>query len=141
LARTGLDIDLSYYFKSVKGGKMAVKLKGNLIGAWAFLIGVLLAIIAGIVIGFSTDPAIYYKVVPGILIVLGIIVGLLNITTKESSSFLLAALALVIVSVMGYGLIYDAIPRLAEILKFILIMFVPTTIIVALKSVFEAAKN
>ena len=118
---------------------MAGKSGGNLVGAWAFLIGVLLAIVVGIVVGFYPSSTLY-NYVPSILVVLGIVVGLLNVSTKESSKFLLSALALVIVSVMGYSLIADAIPRLAEILKFMLIMFVPATIIVALKSIFDIAK-
>jgi hypothetical protein len=118
---------------------MAVKNKRNLIGAWAFLIGILLAIIMG-VIGTYLGVTLY-KFIPGVLIILGIVIGLLNVGVKETSRFLFAALALVIVSVMSYDLIYLAIPQLAEVLKFILILFVPTTIIVALKSVFEVAKD
>jgi hypothetical protein len=67
-------------------------------------------------------------------------VGFLNITTTESSKFLLAALALVIVSFMGQ-LVLSIIPQLGRILSALLILFVPATIIVALKIVFEVSKD
>ena len=73
-------------------------------------------------------------------VVLGIIIGLLNIVAKESSKFLLAALALVIVSFMGQSYL-SIIPAVGAILNLLLVMFVPATIIVALKTVFDVSKN
>jgi len=121
--------------------------KGNLgavVGAWAFLIGVLLAVVLGI---FSAQLSNAYNAILGLLVVAGILVGLLNIRNKDTSRFLLAALALVIVSYMGdnaisaLGAVALIGPILSNILSALLVLFIPTTIIVALKSVFEIARK
>jgi hypothetical protein len=74
------------------------------------------------------------------LIILGIVIGALNVTRKESSKFLLVVLSLVVVSYVGSGIL-SIIPQIGNILSALLILFVPTTIIVALKSIFEIAKD
>ena len=116
---------------------MAVKAKENLIGAWAFLIGVILAVIIGLFagqIGSGASTALQI-----LLVILGIIVGLLNVGDKETNTFLLAAVSLVIVSFMGQAAL-GVIEQIGSILGALLLMFVPATIIVALKSVFSIAK-
>lgn len=117
---------------------MVKKIKGSTIGAWAFLIGIVVAVTLGV---FSSQIiGSIQEVVVWVLIILGIIIGLLNITNKESSGFLLVSATLVIVSYFG-RMILMIIPVLGNILWALLILFVPTTIIVALKSVFEMTKN
>ena len=121
-----------------------VRSKENLIGAWAFFIGVILAIALGL---FQKYLAANTSNVPyAILVVLGIIIGLVNVGDKDSNMFLLAGVSLVIVSYMGSNaLIYvSTIPFLGSlnaILTALLVMFVPATIIVALKTVFSIAKT
>lgn len=117
---------------------MTKKFKENTIGAWAFLIGIVIAVTIGVFSAKVTGAA--QEITLWLLIFLGIIVGLLNITNKENSGFLLAAVALVIVSYFGRTILM-IIPVLASVLGALLILFVPATIIVALKSVFEIAKN
>lgn len=62
------------------------------VGHWAFIIGVILAVLAA----FVNIPSVLT-----ILFVLGLIVGFLNVTEKESTPFLIAVIALL---VMGIGL-------------------------------------
>ena len=62
------------------------------IGHWALIIGIGLAIIAG----FAAIPAL-----PSALFVLGLIVGFLNIKEKESTPFLVAVIALLLIGVAG----------------------------------------
>ena len=120
-----------------------VKSKENLIGAYSFLIGVILAIITGILqkyMGASASNLPY-----ALLMILGVFVGFSNAGDKDSITFLLASLALVIVSGFGQStLIYvSTIPILSSlnsILASLLVMLVPATIIVALKTVFSVAK-
>ena len=117
---------------------MVKKSNQNKIGAWAFLIGIVIAVTLGV---FSAQVASATKdTVLWILIFLGIIIGVLNITNKESKNFLFASLALVIVSYFG-GIVLKIIPTLGSVLGALLILFIPTTIIVALKLVFEMAKD
>ena len=110
----------------------------NLLGAWAFLIGVILAVIFGLFF----DLTIAW--VGWVLVLIGIIIGLLNIADAEVQPFLLAAAILVIVSYFG-GTVFDVIKvgtlSLSNVLKSLLMLFVPATIIVALKSVFSLAKG
>ena len=114
------------------------KARENLIGAWAFLIGVILAVIIGLFkaqLGATASNAIL-----AILVILGLVVGLLNVGDKDVNTFLLAGLALVIVSYMGSSAL-GVISQIGEILNALLIMFIPATVIVALKSVFSIAKS
>ncbi len=105
----------------------------NILGSWAFLVGVIIAIVVG-ALG-KLDPTI-----SAILVVLGLVVGLLNVTGKEVDKFLMAGTVLVIVSSMG-GDALSIIPKVGSVLNAILTMFVPATIIVALKHVFSFARD
>ena len=109
--------------------------KKNIIGAWAFLIGVILAVIAGL---FNIGAA--GSVVAIVLLILGIVVGLLNIGGTELKEFLLAGTALVIVSSLG-GQVLQDISYISQISQALVILFVPATIVVALKVVFAIAKR
>ena len=114
------------------------------LGAWSFLIGVILAVVLGIFSPYLSSSA--YSVVFTLLVLAGIVVGLLNVATEETSGFLLAALALVIASSLGGVTIAQIAASsvgaiMKSLLDALLILFVPTTIIVALKSVFEIAKE
>jgi len=115
---------------------MPKKTGGNLLGAWAFLIGVILAVIFGFI---ATQLWVIW-----VLVILGIIVGLLNIADAEVQPFLLAGVVLVIVSAFG-GSVFTGLKLmntafLTNILNNMLMLFVPATVIVALKSVFSIAR-
>ena len=103
------------------------------IGHWAFIVGILLAIIAGLV------PQLQTSTVTWILVVLGLVVGLLNITSKETTEFLVAVVALLIVGSAG------AIPALGGIVLAILANIValsaPAALIVALKAIYALAAD
>jgi hypothetical protein len=108
---------------------------GGHLGSWAFLIGVILAIIFSFV-----DPATASTWLPYLLVVLGIIIGLLNVSEKEVQPFMMASVVLVIVSAFGAG-VMATIGFLGNFLNNMLFLFVPATIVVALKSVFALAKK
>ncbi|MDO8516503.1 MAG: hypothetical protein Q7S33_00095 [Nanoarchaeota archaeon] len=120
-----------------------VKSKENLISAWSFFIGVILAIVIGVFNKYlgETSGLIY-----GILVFLGFIVGFLIVGDKESMSFLFASVSLVIVSGFGHStLLFNSnispiLSYLSEILSALLVMLVPATIIVAIKTVFSIAE-
>ncbi len=121
---------------------MAVRYRENVIGAWAFLIGILLAVSFGIFAGSKTNPLLL-----GVLALLGLVVGYF-VAEKEVQTFLIASVSLVLVSSAGMqGLVLDAAIRGVEIGKIVssilgalLVLFVPATIVVALKTVFAIAK-
>jgi len=113
----------------------SVRTGGNVIGAWAFLIGVVLAVILGL-LGQNVLTGMWAI----ILVVLGLIIGLLNITGGEGKDFLLAGLALVIVGALG-GQTLSEIAYIGSILQAMVVLFVPATIVVALKTVFALARK
>ncbi len=90
------------------------KQKGNLTN-WAFLIGAILAVLVGIgqaaQANFVTSPWI-----PVLLVLLGLAVGFVNITTKEAISFLVAAIALIALGGAGLNAIDSVIPKLGTLL-------------------------
>jgi len=111
-----------------------MKMKRSL-GGWAFLIGILIAVLAGIFVSELSAS------ITGVLVVIGIIVGLFNVTGKESHSFLLATVALVIVSSLGGQVISSSIAILGNILRALLVLIVPATIVVAIREAFSVAKS
>jgi len=109
------------------------------IGSWAFIVGVIVAVVAPIFAGLSGWLVT-------MLIILGLVVGLLNVTVAETQTYLIAALALVIVS--GFGSSSSVItqvagigPALGRIFSGLLLLVVPATIVVALRSIYTVARR
>lgn len=67
-------------------------MKEEAIGRWAFLLGIIIAVLVGFV-------QIEYTAL--LLTVLGLIVGFLNIGNKESHNYLVASIALLLVGIGG----------------------------------------
>ena len=126
---------------------MGIKSKENVAGAWAFLIGVILAIMIGLSTTLIPIPALtdYSAQIYAILVILGLIVGFLNVTGKDSQTFLLAGAILVVVSKFGMESVTGSLigigigDAVASTFAALLALFVPATIIVALKTVFSIA--
>jgi len=70
------------------------------IGKWAFLIGVLISLVAVFLINVLTPATLVL-----ILFVLGLIVGFLNVSRKNSVTFLMGVLVLLILGVGGISAI------------------------------------
>jgi len=127
---------------------MVLKSSENSIGAWSFLVGVVLAIIIGLSASFLPLHFLseYNAQIYGALVVLGIIVGFLNVTGRDSQAFLLAGVSLVIVSKFGMESVTGSLIGVgvgnvvSSTFAALLVLFVPATIIVALKTVFSIAK-
>ena len=102
------------------------------VGSWAFLIGFILALLFGFV-GVNDIVAL-------LLVIFGLVIGFLNITDKETQPFLFGGTVLIIVSALGAEAM-SIIPFVGSVLNAILLLFIPATIVVALKSVFQLAKE
>lgn len=102
------------------------------VGKWAFIAGLVLAFISPLFV----QVAWFYWV----MAVLGLIVGFLNVTAEETKGFLLAAIGLILSASSVQG-----IPLVGEIVTFIMANIVafiaPAVLVVALKSLFETAKD
>jgi hypothetical protein len=105
------------------------------IGSWAFLLGIVIAILAGLFGDFGTGA-----VLPAILLILGLVVGALNINLKEANTFLLTSTVLIIVSSFGISA-FSMAPKIAATLNSVLMFLVPAIIVVAIKSIAETAKQ
>jgi hypothetical protein len=129
---------------------MVIRAQENFFGAWAFLVGVILAVTIGIsassFLSISTiaeySPQIY-----AILVLLGLIVGFsIKAGGESTQSFLIAAAVLVIVSKFGMDSVSGSLigigigATVASVFAALLALFVPATIIVALKTVFSMAR-
>jgi len=114
---------------------MDVDLTGK-IGSWLFIIGVVIAVIAG----FKPLTTL----TTSILIALGFIVGFINITAKETMPYLFTVLVLVFVADIGGNVLekVDMIgPILNSILNAIIVFTIPATLIVSLKAIFAFAST
>lgn len=104
----------------------------SLIGSWAFLIGVIIAVVFGLV-----------GMTPGVLTtlaIIGIIVGLLNVGDREVRPFLMSGAVLIIASFFGQS-IMNSVPYIESVLSALSAIFIPATIIVAIKNVFSIAST
>jgi len=128
---------------------MVIIAKEKSLSAWAFLIGVILAVIIGIstiLIPFSALTR-YSSFIYLILVVLGIVIGIsINATGKDVQTFLITGAIIVIVSRFGMDSVIGSLigigigDMVSSIFASLLALFVPATVIVALKSVFGLAK-
>ena len=128
---------------------MVLRSQENIIGAWSFLVGVVLAIMVGVFTTLIKIPYLikYSAQIYGLLVLIGIIVGsFIKVEGKENHTFLLAGTILVIVSRFGRESVIGSLigvglgDVVSSIFGALLILFIPATIIVALKTVFSIAK-
>ena len=128
---------------------MAILIKETWIGAWAFLIGVILAIAIGLSTTLVPIPFLvrYSSTIYAILVILGLLVGFSNVTSKKDShTFMIAGAVLVIVSKFGMESITGSLigigigDAVSSVFAALLALFVPATIVVAIKNLFSIAK-
>ena len=115
-----------------------MKKLAGMIGLLAFLGGMILAVVGGI--GYRD-----YSSITLALVILGILVGLLNITGKEVLPLLIAAIALIVVGLTkGFAPLDDiggeAGTKLNVIVAYIAIFITPAAIISAIRAVWALAR-
>ena len=113
----------------------------GMIGFWAFILGLVIAVVVGIMAALGMAGAGLMSAVIIILIILGLIIGFLNITAKEILLFLVATIALIVVggvfaplSTFGIGAILD------NILALIATLMAPAAIVAAIKTLWTVGK-
>lgn len=106
-------------------------------GKWLFIAGLVIAAATGL--GVS-DQAGVGQYVPMALAILGVIVGLLNVGKGESRTFLLSAIALMMTATA-----LSAIPAIggsiSAIMSNISAFIAPAALVVAIKSLFDTARD
>ncbi|MBU2612456.1 MAG: hypothetical protein KKB62_01925 [Nanoarchaeota archaeon] len=129
---------------------MVLKARENSVGAWIFLLGVVIAVLIGVVTTFFipwSRLVQFSSPLYGLLVVLGLIVGFkINVSGKDSQTFLLTGAILVIVSRFGMESVTGSLigigigDAVASTFSALLTLFVPATIVVAIKTVFSITR-
>lgn len=127
---------------------MVIRSKENSVGAWAFLVGVVLSILVGISTTIFAIPTIiqYNAQIYGVLVILGLVIGFVGVSGRDNQSFLWVGAILVVVSRFGMEGIRGSLigvgvgDAVSSVFGALLALFVPATIVVALKTVFSMAK-
>lgn len=103
------------------------------VGKWAFIVGLIIAIIGGI-------GLVEMSWIPWLLAILGVVVGLLNVTGSETQGFLLAAVAFLVTANS-----LQQVPYIGEALTGVLAAVAAfvggAALVVALKSLFATARD
>ena len=107
------------------------------VGNYSFIIGVIIAIVLGIVSLGAATP-----ILASVLVVLGLIVGFLNVIGKETQEFLIVSVVLIIVAGLGgAGATLSGVAVIGTYLQGIftqlLAFVVPATVVVALKDIWR----
>ena len=100
-------------------------------GKWAFIVGLVIAVLAGLF--FQPGWAIW------VLAILGVIVGLFNVTAEDTRSFLLASIALTL-SATALNTVPIVGTALSYVLPFVVAFTAGATIVIALVELFRAAR-
>ena len=114
----------------------------KMVGKWAFIIGVVIAVILGLIGGMLGTATPWLL---SLLILFGLIVGFLNVAGEDTKDFMIASVILVITAYMGNAATTLATMEIigtyiSGILTAILAFVVPATVVVALKEVYTLAK-
>ena len=110
-----------------------------MVGFWALVIGMVLSLIGG---AFIRDNGFVILV----LVILGIMIGILNITPREQVPFLVAAIALVVVGRASFAPLDDVIPgvglgaSLDGVVSYVGTLMVPAAAINAVRAVWSLAQ-
>jgi fructose-specific phosphotransferase system IIC component len=103
------------------------------LGRWSFILGLILAILAGF---------INVTWLPVVLFVLGLIVGFLNVASEQSTDFLVALIALLLVgtSVMQISMLSPEVSETFSLMLNNFVSFIAAAgLVVAIKSVLAVA--
>ena len=124
---------------------MAIRSKENVLGAWAFLIGIVLALIGGIISALFEN---FNPFVLGILLVLGLVIGFVGVSPNDIGKFMTSSVSLAIVSFVGSAgvrniefLNWQVGNLVSSTLGALLVLLVPATIVVAVRSLFSISQG
>src|SRR3989338_3627423 len=114
------------------------------VGNYSFIVGVIIAVVLGVATPILGNAALWLW---SLLVVLGLAVGFLNVSGKETKEFLWVTVALVVVDYAGSAQVgsWDKVqwigPYLKGIFDSILAFVVPASVVVALKDVWGLARG
>ncbi|MBW3015088.1 hypothetical protein KY330_01585 [Candidatus Woesearchaeota archaeon] len=106
------------------------------IGSYAFLVLIAIAILAGLIPDWQGATWVVWT-----LFLLGLAVGLLNVTKKETTGFLVAAIALIVLSNALPNLNIALPTALVQIFDNIILFVAPALLVVGLKAIYDYAEK
>jgi len=115
-------------------------------GRYVFLLGLAVAVVAGIIASTSAGLGDYAKWVPLILVILGVIVGFLNITPAERHAFILAAIALVMLGLTRAAFAplifgnFNLGAYLSSMISYLVVFVAPAAAIAAVYQIYDLAR-
>ena len=109
------------------------------IGGWAFILGVVIALLAGLASGALDAASAGYVTLA--LVILGLVVGFLNIGDKEVNDFLIAAIAVVLLGTANLGVIPILGIYLSSMVLNVAAFVAPAALVVALKAVYNLSSK
>ena len=114
------------------------------IGHYSFIGGVVIAVVLGLVPASTLGTAA--GLLASLLVVLGLIVGFLNVTGKETKEFMMVATVLIVAAFAGnasgtLGGVQYIGPYLQGIFTSVLAFVVPATVVVGLKDIWSLGQN
>jgi hypothetical protein len=116
------------------------------IGNYAFLAGIVIALVMGVAGGLGLLQSVG-AYIPLVMVVLGLIIGLMNIHDKHISDFLIATIAIILVGGTAAGLLTlnEVVTPLGTICQmivgYIVALAAPAALVVGLKQIFNLAKD
>ena len=120
------------------------------IGSWLFLVGVLVALIAGIIVGANwyEDSEAYFAMILGVL---GFVVGILSffalgqITKERVPTFLLGALILVMIGALSstwtFGTNTELVHFFQSLTGYLAYFAAPAAGLLAIRAIWDAGKT
>ena len=118
------------------------------LGSYAFLLGVIVAVVAGLVqVGMPAMMTGLAGYVAVVLVILGLIVGFLNIKDKHITDFLVATIAVAVIGLVALnplmvGAATDPIIQaIATIVGNIVMLVAPAALVVGLKQIRALAQE
>ncbi len=129
-----------------------LKMEMEQIAKWAYILFVVIAVVMGLAVGYMAWDGQSVSDINGyvtlIMLILGIIIGLTSITTKEVTPFLIATIALLVAGAGDVWYPLSAVEALeilyyfaTYILRYIIAFAAPAAVIISIKSVLEMAKE
>jgi len=138
--------------------KAAKSKTGKMIGGIVFIIGFLLAVIAGLVNGYwavtGANQTLAVSAMMGVMALIGLIVGLVNVSDKEAINFLIGAIAVTVAAAamaplasFGAGTVVVGTVTnfvavfISSLMSMIAAFVAPAATIVGLKVVYTSARK